>query len=135
MKTIYATHITSLTQTNCTVIFVALSEELFQQKFYVRKRWRWRDETVLIITYLSETKPCLCDDNICFENERYKLSNNNPSSVSPEDIMRDSQAVSKCTGNYIQLYYYSAIAIKQTLTFSIIGPPSTRTRKLATMIV
>lgn len=29
-----------------------------------------RHITVLIITYLSELKPCLCDDNICFETTR-----------------------------------------------------------------
>lgn len=86
METIYATHnifdLDKLHRNLRRIIRRALATKVLPDR-------GGRHITVLIITYLSKTKPCLCDDNICFENERHKLSNKTTLSMYPRRILCD----------------------------------------------
>jgi len=69
--------------------------------------------TVLIITYLSETKPCLWDDIICFQNERYKLSNNNnPSGLPRGYYVKDLSTVSKHAYSKLRIMYAISLSTR-----------------------
>lgn len=123
IETIYATHnIFDLDKLHCNLRRImrrALVTKVLGR--WWRRRW-WKQcggriTVVLIITYLSETKACLCDDNICFQNERYKLSNNNPSGF-PEGYYAKSADSFK---TYRQTIMFSNTRWLNT-TFPIVNP-------------